>query len=199
MIEKLRIRLTQLFVIILMVTIAVSSSAWEIKAPLFSTILFLVGAILVGIASLGRLWCSLYIAGYKTDNLVTEGPYSMSRNPLYFFSLLGALGVGFASETLLAPVIILSAFTIYYPLVIKSEEAELQRLHPEKFYTYFENVPKFFPSLSKLKEPEKYIVKPVIFKKHMFEALWFIWIVGLLEIIEELHELDVLPTMFKIY
>ena len=107
--------------------ITVSSSAWEIKAPFFNTILFFIGIILVGIASLGRLWCSLYIAGYKTDNLVTEGPYSMCGNPLYFFSFIGALGIGFASETLLVPVI------------------------------------------------------------------------GMLEIIEALHELNVLPIMFKIY
>ena len=100
MIKKFRIQLTQIFVIILMGTITVSSSAWEIKTPFFSTILFFIGIILVGIASFGRLWCSLYIAGYKTDNLVTEGPYSMCRNPLYFFSFIGALGVGFASETL---------------------------------------------------------------------------------------------------
>jgi len=199
MIEKLRIIVTQIFVVILALLIFVSENAWEIKAPFVSTILFLIGIILVGIASLGRLWCSLYIAGYKTEALVTEGPYSICRNPLYFFSFLGAIGVGFASETLLIPAIILVAFSIYYPVVIKSEEAELRALHGEKFNTYFENVPRFFPNISKLKEPEKYIVNPVIFKRHLFDALWFIWFVGIMEIIEELHELHVIPFMFKIY
>jgi len=199
MIEKLRIQVSRIFVIILMVIIAVSSSAWEVEAPLFSTVLFLIAIVLVGIASLGRLWCSLYIAGYKTDSLVTEGPYSMCRNPLYFFSFLGAIGVGFASETLLIPAIMLCAFALYYPFVIKSEEAELQKLHGDKFNTYFEHVPSFFPSISKLKEPEEYIVRPVIFKRHLFDALWFIWLVGILEINEELHTLDILPTLFTIY
>ena len=199
MIEKLRIIVTQIFVVILALIIFVSEGAWEFKAPFVSTILFLIGVILVGIASLGRLWCSLYIAGYKTEALVTEGPYSICRNPLYFFSFLGAIGVGFASETLLIPAIILVAFSIYYPVVIKSEEAELRALHGEKFNTYFENVPRFFPNISKLKEPEKYIVNPVIFKRHLFDALWFIWFVGIMEIIEELHELNVIPFMFKIY
>lgn len=199
MIEQLRIRLTQIFVIMLIVTITISGSTWEKDSPFFSTILFLIGAILVGIASLGRLWCSLYIAGYKTDKLVTEGPYSMCRNPLYFFSFLGAMGVGFASETLLVPVIMLSAFAIYYPFVIKSEEIELKKLHKDEFHTYFKNVPKFFPKISQLKEPEEYIVKPIVFKKHLFDALWFIWLVGILEIIEELHELDVLPVIFRTY
>jgi len=48
---------------------------------------------------------------------------AMCRNPLYFFSLLGALGVGLTTETLLIPFVILIAFVGYYPNVIKSEEA----------------------------------------------------------------------------
>lgn len=196
---KLRIRISQIFAVVLVVLICVSSSLWEDKAPFVTTALFLLGAVLVGIASLGRLWCSVYIAGYKTDHLVTQGPYSMCRNPLYFFSLLGALGVGFASESFLIPVIILIGFAAYYPLVIKSEEAELAKLHKNEFEMYFKKVPRFFPKISYLTEPEEYIVKTVVFKRHMFSALWFIWLMGILEIIEELHELKVLPTIFNIY
>ena len=199
MTEKLRIRISQIFAGLLVVLICISSSLWEDKAPFVTTVLFLLGAVLIGIASLGRLWCSVYIAGYKTDHLVTQGPYSMCRNPLYFFSLLGALGVGLASETLLIPFVILIAFVGYYPLVIKSEEAELIRLHKSEFEIYLKEVPRFFPKISLLKEPEEYIVKPIVFKRHMFSAIWFIWFMGIIEIIEELHELKVLPTIFKIY
>lgn len=199
MVEKLRIRISQIFAGLLVVLICVSSSLWEDGAPFVATVLFLLGAILVGIASLGRLWCSVYIAGYKTDHLVTQGPYSMCRNPLYFFSLLGALGVGLASETLLIPLVILISFVGYYPLVIKSEEAELIELHSSEFEIYLKEVPRFFPKISLLKEPEEYIVNPRVFKRHMFDALWFIWFIGILEVIEELHKLEVIPTIFKIY
>jgi Putative protein-S-isoprenylcysteine methyltransferase len=199
MIEKLRIHISQIFAGLLVVLICVSSSLWEDKAPFVTTALFLLGAVLVGIASLGRLWCSLYIAGYKTDHLVTQGPYSMCRNPLYFFSLLGAVGVGLTSETLLIPFFILIAFVRYYPLVIKSEEAKLIRVHKSEFEIYLKKVPMFFPKISLLNEPEEYTVKPVIFKRHMFHALWFVWFLGIIEIIEELHELSILPIIFKIY
>lgn len=199
MIEKLRIRISQVFVGFLVLMIAVSESAWEGTVPLVGLTLFMAGAVLAGIASLGRLWCSLYIAGYKTDILVTEGPYSMCRNPLYFFSFLGAIGVGLASETLLVPALIFIAFAMYYPFVIKSEEAELMTLHREQFEGYCKDVPRFFPNVFKLKEPEEYVVQPVIFKKHMFDALWFIWLLGILEIIEGLHEMHVLPEIFRIY
>ncbi len=123
----------------------------------------------------------------------------MCRNPLYFFSLLGALGVGLASETLLIPFVILIAFVGYYPLVIKSEEAELIRLHKSEFEIYLKEVPIFFPKISLLNEPGEYIVKPMVFKRHMFHALWFVWFLGIIESIEELHEFSVLPTIFKIY
>lgn len=199
MIENFRIYISRIFGVSLIVIILVTTSAWEDKASFVSMFLFLVGAVLVGIASLGRLWCSLYIAGYKTDTLITEGPYSMCRNPLYFFSLLGALGVGFASETFLIPLIILIAFAIYYPIVIKSEEAKLEKIHKKEFEAYIDKVPSFLPKLSYLKEPEDYVVKPLVFKKHIFDALWFVWFIGIIEIIEGLHELKVLPTLFKIY
>ncbi|MEN6374407.1 MAG: isoprenylcysteine carboxylmethyltransferase family protein [Smithella sp.] len=199
MIEKFRIEISRIFVFALVIIITLSASAWKNQAPLVSTILFMIGCILVGIACLGRLWCSLYIAGYKTDFLVTEGPYSMCRNPLYFFSLLGAVGVGFASETITLPVVLFFIFSIYYPFVIKNEEVELNGLHGDKLKTYYQNVPRFFPDFSKFKEPEEYIVKPAVFRKHIFDALWFIWLLGIMEVLESLHELHVLPTIFKFY
>jgi protein-S-isoprenylcysteine O-methyltransferase Ste14 len=199
MAEKLRIRISQIFAVLIVVLICVSRSAWEDKAALVTTVLFLLGVALVGIASLGRLWCSVYIAGYKKVRLVTQGPYSMCRNPLYFFSLIGGLGIGFVSESFLIPLLILIAFTTYYPFVIKTEEAELAKLHKDEFEMYFQKIPRFFPKISYLTEPEEYIIKPVLLKKHMFSALWFIWLIGILETIEGLHQLGVLPTIFKIY
>lgn len=159
----------------------------------------MIGCILVGIASLGRLWCSLYIAGYKTDSLVVEGPYSLCRNPLYLFSLIGAVGVGFASETITLPVVLFLIFTIYYPFVIRSEEAEPIRLPGDKLRTYYDKVPRFIPDFSKFKEVEEYIVKPAVFRKHIFDALWFIWLLGIMEVLESLNELHVLPTIFNFY
>lgn len=199
MIEKLRIHLTQIFVVLLFLILMSSSSAWETEAPFVTVLLFFIGAFMVGIASLGRLWCSLYIAGYKTNKLITEGPYSISRNPLYFFSFIGAVGLGLATETFLMPLLIIVAFAIYYPGVIKSEEVELARLHGQEFELYLGSVPAFFPKISLLKEPDGYLANPIVFRSHIFSALWFIWLMGVLELIEGLHELNILPTLFNIY
>lgn len=47
---------------------------------------------LVGIG--GRLWSVLYIGGRKTVEIVSTGPYSVTRNPLYFFLSIAAAGAG---------------------------------------------------------------------------------------------------------
>ena len=50
------------------------------------------GFILVVFGCFVRIWASLYIEGNKTKNLITAGPFSMVRNPLYFFSLIIIFG-----------------------------------------------------------------------------------------------------------
>jgi protein-S-isoprenylcysteine O-methyltransferase Ste14 len=196
--EKLRIHISRIIALIFLTTILFTSSKWE-GASFAGNLFFSFGCILVGIASLGRLWCSLYIAGYKNTILVTSGPYSISRNPSYFFSMIGAAGVGLATETLLIPFVIVVLFLIYYPSVIKSEEKRLLSLHGEKFKAYCNKTPSFFPKISLLKEPEKYTVNPKIFRKYIFGVLWFVWLIGILELFEAFHETGVLPIYFCIY
>lgn len=199
MYRQTRLNITRVFVGFIFLLLMTSTSKWETISPLISGILFVGGCFLAGIASLGRLWCALYIAGYKTERLVVKGPYSISRNPLYFFSLIGGIGVGLATETITIPLLILAAFGWYYPYVIRYEEDKLRMHHGEDFETYFRSVPQFWPKWSLLKEPEEYIVSPIVFRKHIFSALWFIWIIGFLELIEELREIKILATSFSIY
>jgi protein-S-isoprenylcysteine O-methyltransferase Ste14 len=199
MVEKLRLIISKIFVGFLFALVIFSSSLWEDKAPFVTSLLFFLGAFLVGIASMGRLWCSVYIAGYKKGHLVTQGPYSMCRNPLYFFSLVGGLGVGFASETILIPLLMLIAFVGYYPFVIKSEETEMIKLHKNEYENYLKRVPVFFPKISLLNEPEEYTVKPIIFRQHMFDTLLFVWLLGIMVVLQELHELKIIPALFKTF
>ncbi len=199
MIEKLRLPVSRIFCLLLLAVILFSSSGLEIRKPFLGSCLFFIGCILIGIGCLGRLWCSFHIAGYKTNQLVTVGPYSICRNPLYLFSLIGALGVGLVSETILIPFLILVAFYIYYPHQIKSEEKGLSKLHGKKFDVYMSTTPRFLPKLSLLIEPKEYLANSRIFRRHLFGAVWFIWLIGILEMIEALHDLGVVPVLFKIY
>jgi len=197
-IEKKRKILTWLLGIILFLLLLFSENYWEQKTVV-SDILFLFGIMLVGVGSTGRLWCLLYISGYKTNTLIQCGPYSACRNPLYFFSSLGGVGVGLASETLILPGIILIGFALYYPLVIRAEERKLQNMYGKDFDDYMNVTPRFFPSFRSFKEPEKYTVRPRAFRKGLFDVLWFVWLVGILELIEAFHEYEVLPVLLRLY
>jgi len=174
-------------------------NGWETSRSVVPALLFFAGILLVGVATIGRAWCSLYIAGYKTNTLVTQGPYSFSRNPLYLFSLIGVVGVGLCSETLLIPAILVICFALYYPAVIRREEGRLLKIHAEAYRDYMAATPRFFPEFSKLREPREYVVNPKVFRRHIFESMLFMWIVGMLELVETLHELGWIPTVLQIY
>ena len=54
----------------------------------------MIGIVLIVIGIAGRLWSTLYIGGRKSASVVSDGPYSITRNPLYVFSAVAAVGVG---------------------------------------------------------------------------------------------------------
>jgi protein-S-isoprenylcysteine O-methyltransferase Ste14 len=195
---KIRILVSRIFVTILLIIILFSDSHWQFQVVI-DTLIFAGGCLLASIGAMGRLWCSLYISGYKNNTLITTGPYSIMRHPLYFFSLIGALGVACATETLLIPLIVLIVFISCYRGIILGEEKRLLSDHGEKFKQYCQKTPVIFPKFSLYKEPETYVTNPRIFEKSIFSALWFIWFIGILEIIETFHEVGILPVYFKLY
>ncbi|MBN1593592.1 MAG: isoprenylcysteine carboxylmethyltransferase family protein [Candidatus Coatesbacteria bacterium] len=184
---------------LLVAVITISDSVWDHDWEFVGSSLFLLGCALAAVGSLGRLWCSVYIGGKKTERLIVEGPYSISRNPLYFFSFIGALGVGLASETLTIPTLILVAFAVYYPSVIKAESGRLRRMYGEQYEDYAKKTPAFFPKISLLTEPEEYVVHPIRFRRDALSALWFIWLLGILEFIEGFREMGVFAPLFELY
>ena len=198
LLRKLRIPLSLALAVALALVVLASSSKWR-TVSIVGDLFFMAGCVLVGIGVLGRLWCSLYVAGYKSRCLVTVGPYSMSRNPLYLSSLLGALGVGLATETLSIPLAILVFFVVYYPWVIRGEQRTLLSLHGDDFENYRKRTPVFLPRLALLDEPEPYAVNVKLFRKHMFSAVWFIWLLGVLRVVSGLHETGALPVWFEFY
>ena len=195
--EKLRLPVSRLASAVAVFFLLFSTNRWETGREGIATGLFVLGIFLVAIGTLGRMWCSLYIAGYKDQVLITQGPYSMTRNPLYFFSTFGALGIGFCTETFTFPALLLAVMALYYPLVVRKEERRLRGRFGAAFDDYARRGPAFFPKFARLSEPDTYLVKPVVYRRHMFSALWFVWIVGLLELAEGLKEMGWMPSIWS--
>jgi protein-S-isoprenylcysteine O-methyltransferase Ste14 len=194
----MRILLTRLYVALLAGLILFSSSHWQ-PVPFGAAGLLLAALVLTSLAAVGRLWCSIYIAGYKKNCLVTDGPYAMCRNPLYFFSMLGALGVALMTHTFTIPVLVLVSFAIYYPYVIRAEEGDLRRIHGATFEAYRSQTPAFFPKWSLLREPDTYQVKPRVFRNHMGSAVWFILAIGLLALLQAGRAAGHVPALILLY
>ena len=150
------------------------------------------------VASFGRVWSSIYIAGRKTSTLVEFGPYSVARNPLYLFSLVGAAGIGLASGSLLILALLTISFGLYYPFVILGEEESLRKVHGHSFDSYAKRVPRFLPKISLYSEPDTLQVNTSQLKKPLLDASYFLWIYGAVQLIQGLHNASLLPTLFRI-
>ncbi len=112
-----------------------------------------IGFILLIFGCFGRVWASLYIEGNKTKNLITNGPFMMVRNPLYFFSLMILLGFCFALKSLFLPIGLIIIFIVFHVPTIANEEKKLRRIHGELFDDYVRSTPRLIPNIFKYKKP----------------------------------------------
>ena len=96
--------------------------------------LSIIGFVLVTLGGFGRLWASLYVEGFKTKTLITEGPYSMVRNPLYFFTVVILLGFCLVVKSIpIALALLATAFTVLHIPAIIKEERKLLAQHDSSY------------------------------------------------------------------
>lgn len=162
-------------------------------------VMFLASVCLSAIAGSGRMWSKVYISGYKSHALVTEGPYSLCRNPLYLCSAAGMLGMGLATCTFTIPIVLTICFCGYYRILIADEEKRLLELHGAAYAAYLLRTPRFLPRLSGFREPASYTIHPRSLRRHLADVIWFPIIVGLVHIGVHLHDRGLLPTWWWLY
>jgi protein-S-isoprenylcysteine O-methyltransferase Ste14 len=188
---------TRKFAIGLAGLLLISDHSWP-EDGFLSIFLDAVGLILVGVGALGRAWASMYISGYKDKALVTEGAYSIVRNPLYVFSFIGAVGVVCATSSLLLIGAVIAGFLLYYPLTMADEEQRLASTYGQAYADYARHTPRFVPRFSLFHERETYTVNTGTYRYAFLDAVWFVWIYALIQLIGKLHQAGILPTLFRI-
>jgi len=127
--------------------------------PTFYSILSGLPLILLG--EFIRIWSVSY-AGSETrttdgvggSNLVTQGPFSYVRNPLYLGNILIYLGIGIMSFALFPYLQIFAFlfFTFQYYCIILNEEEYLKNTFGEIFSAYLTSVNRFIPFKNKIPE-----------------------------------------------
>ena len=194
-----RILITWVFALILFLLLLLGKTYGDDGTALVEESLFLLGMCLVAVGVVGRAWSLACIGGNKNARLVTSGPYSLCRHPLYFSNLLGALGLGFATETVTIPLIIICAFALYYPFLITKEEDELKKRFGSAYDDYYVKVRRFFPSFKSFHENEYVLIAQKQFRTGVVNLGYFILLIGVLEFLEVIHRTGLLPTLFNIY
>ena len=98
-----------------------------------------------------RVWALSYIGTMsrttrlRASQLVTEGPYSLVRNPLYLGNWIIALGLSIVTRDglllALGPALVLA----WYLKISREEEGFLEERFGDEYRAYAARVPRFFP------------------------------------------------------
>lgn len=153
----------------------------------------LTGFTLLIVAALGRLWSYAYIGGRKNQQLCMEGPYAMTRNPLYLFSFIGILGASLAIQSPLLCVISTVFFLAYYKAVILAEETRLGTLFGQSFADYCTAVPRFWPKFAPVAGDDEITLPAKLFNRTLREVFWFLAAIVVIELIESGKIADAWP------
>jgi protein-S-isoprenylcysteine O-methyltransferase Ste14 len=185
--------------VLILLTFGAGATYWAVAYPVMQKSLYVVGIALASFGAIGRAWATSYISGHKLKRLVTTGPYSICRNPLYFFSMILGIGFGFCTETFTMPIVICAALSLLYHSQIKREERQLLKCFGAEYESYLAATPRFIPSLRHYTEPEQITISPRLFKRGLFGIAFLLLLIGVLEFLEGLHQSGVLPVLFRIY
>lgn len=144
------------------------------------------------IAIVGRAWCSLYIGGRKKAEIVDRGPYSVTRNPLYVFSFIGAFGVGAQTGSLLMGAAFGIATIMVFFRTVGREEAWLAHAFGETYAAYRTRTPRFWPNPRLWRDAEELTIRPVFFVRTLRDGLTLLVAIPVMEAIEHLQAAGVM-------
>ncbi|OBQ77473.1 isoprenylcysteine carboxylmethyltransferase family protein [Mesorhizobium sp. WSM3873] len=184
-------------IVVLFAALLFGQSTFPPETPVHETI-EMFGVLLIFLGVVGRLWSTLYIGGRKSSEVVTGGPYSITRNPLYLFSTVAAAGVGAQigsfSGIILFAVLCAGAFHV----VILREERYLKEVLGAPYKAYLARVPRFFPKLSLYQEGDTGSFKPRLLLNTLLDGLVFLVALPAFELIDGAQQSGVLPVWFTL-
>lgn len=167
-------------------------------SPPLAVLVDLLALLLVAVAVLGRVWCSVFIAGRKDEQLVVEGPYSTCRHPLYTLSLVGGAGLGFATHSMLLTVATLLLLGALFTRAARAEEAFLAARHGDVFSAYATATRRFWPSFARHTIPERLPIQPRVLWKAFVDAGAFLLLFALVTSARQLQAMHRLPTLLDL-
>lgn len=154
------------------------------------------GLIVVGIV--GRMWCTLYIGGRKSAEIVSSGPYSVTRNPLYVFSTIAAGGVGAQTGSIVLGLAFALCCAGAFGIVIRREEAFLAREFGPAYDDYIRRVPRFWPRFGGFKDKGELTIRTRLVYRTLVDGLVFFLAMPAFELVEYLQALGIIPILLHL-
>lgn len=144
----------------------------DLHIPMKDSIQY-VGYMLIAFCAMGRLYTTMFIGGQKNDRVITSGPYSVVRHPLYFLSLCGMTGVALITGNVFVILIIPASFLLIYLKLIGREEEYLLTKFGSDYADYRLGTPRLIPRLSGYSAPESIVTRPAYVTNAFRDAVWW--------------------------
>ena len=99
-----------------------------------------------------RAWAAGYIL--KDEELATDGPFELTRNPMYFGSFLLGLGIaiGGGGGNIYPYLIFFAYYFSFFPFLMIIEHKRLKRKFGDQYIAYYKRSNSFFPKLRRVKQ-----------------------------------------------
>lgn len=192
-----RMRAMRYFALAIFAGLPFVQSFWPVGSA-FNEGLESAGLVLLVVCIAGRVWCSAYIGGRKNYELVTVGPFSVVRNPLYVFSLIGVTGIGLITGMLTVTILFQVMFLAYHHATILREEVSLREAYGEPYRDYMLRVPRWLPNLRLWQEPTKIEVQPRFLYLTLRDVGWIVLLYPVVEGFDWLQESGLVPVLLHL-
>jgi len=140
-----------------------------------------------------RIWATLHVGGRKEQSLVIEGPYSITRNPLYLGSFLIALSLGMFIQSGVFMLAVVVVAWVHMALTVRAEEQVLRKIHGEAFDAYCRATPRFFPNPRRFHSPAVVEVNLSGLRREMHRVSRWLILVLCMELLSHMRELPWWP------
>lgn len=193
--RKLRLNLLRLaFVPIVFIAFFVRPN-WPLESPVAFIMeaggfLFLLAGLIV------RIWCTFYIGGQKSKELITAGPYSLCRNPLYVGTFILAVGVGMTFENLIMLALVPAIILPVHLIVIRMEETHLEHIFGDEYRRYKQKVPRFWPNFSNYTSPDPLTVNVHAIWRITMDTVGILLLPWIEDLLEVLHHHGIVPVLW---
>jgi protein-S-isoprenylcysteine O-methyltransferase Ste14 len=186
--QKRRILILRLVVlaVLLPLYVFIQPKFEEDSAPF--ELMMLLGVLVLIAGVLGRFWATLYIGGKKNQTVMQDGPYSMTRNPLYFFSTVAACGIGLMSGSVIITLVTVGLVGTVLWQTARREAAFLSAEFGESYAAYAARVPFFVPDPRLFQAAPETTFTTRALKTNLRDAAVFLLFIPLIAPLDLLHE-----------